>query len=156
MGNHSWGGKALPVLTIFYNGVWIAWEFKTLDRIEPSFKWIPVGKVLRECESGLVRRRQRGTRLRVVIAFENLHNAQFVEFMRRFIEIGEGIFFPHPQQTFSSVPDDVDYWKVIPESDFDFEFFKKRFIGHSGEIVLLGRNTDKTLPVDNSGMIGGF
>jgi hypothetical protein len=161
---HSWGGNALSILTITSGGnpTINTWTFATADRIKPKYTFPPVSKYMRENESGLMRRRLGGYRIRIEIEFENLMNAELIGFLKKLVMAGEAQFYPHPQQLFNLSKldpisgDYIDYWDVIVESDFDYPFFDDRFIGHKGTIVLVGKDKDLQLPEDRSGGIGGY
>jgi hypothetical protein len=155
MSETNWGGTHQPTLTILWLGELITYQFTSADRYKPKYSFLPIAKQIIEVESGKIQRRQKGYRPVFTIEFENLLNADFVEFMRKAIQVGEGYFTPHPEQLIR--PDTTnDDWQVLITSDFDFEHFDDRFIGHKGTIILTGKLKDTELPVDQSGGIGGY
>jgi len=155
MSEANWGGTKQPILAIMWGVEQITWQFVSADRYKPKYQYPPIAKQIIEAESGLIQRRQKGYRPVFTIEFENLLNADFVDFMRKAIQVGEGLFYPHAEQLYR--PDTADdYWQVLITSDFDFEHFDDRFIGHKGTIILTGKLKDTELPVDQSGGIGGY
>jgi hypothetical protein len=151
----SWGGRAMPKLSILYNDNTIEWVFNRTDNCKFNISMPPTKKVVNETESGLARRRIRDYRLNCIITFSRPKNPELVEFFRKAVEVGQGAFTPHPNEMFD--PDsNVDKWEVLIISNFDFSHYKDKFIGHEGKVELIGKYTNKSLPVDKTGQIGGY
>lgn len=140
-----WGGRSMPI--IGFAGSY--YQFSNSDNIKVKYEWLPVKKRLIEVESGQVRHRIRGYRLRVTISFERPGNKDFVEYMRGLLDKRVGVFYPHPGCIGHSGNVAWDYWNIIPESDFNFDYFMDKFVGHKGELVFLGQDMDNGLPVSN-------
>lgn len=133
----------------------MGWLFSPEDSIKLRVHFPPVKKRIIETESGKLRSRVRGYRLRATITFERPENAKFIDFMRFFLNKRFGYFYPHPYGLAHANNHALDYWNVIPDSNLDYDYFADRFVGHKGEIILLGQDTDREEPVDITGAIHG-
>ena len=123
------------------------YTFQRSDNIKVYYAWIPVKKRIIEIESGALRHRIRGYRLSVRITFERPDNIDFVETMRNLLNKRIGVFYPHPYCLAHSDNAAKFYWEIIPESDFDFDYFMDKFVGHKGEVRFLGQYMDSGLPI---------
>lgn len=147
--SNIWGGKSLPVIGTES----LTYTFQRVDNIKVQYYWVPVGKRIIEVESGNLRHRIRGYRLKVIIEFEGIKNKTFIDVMREVLSKREGTFRPHPGGIGHSGNPANDSWEIIPTSDFDFDYTLDKFIGHKGRIELQGKSMDNGLPIDITGGI---
>lgn len=140
-------GSGMPRLRAYDpTGRCSIWNFKEEDNAKFRFRCLRVQDSESELQDGSIRQRIKGYRFIAEIKIEMLWNMPLLTFLARLPNATKIILVPHEREMLN--PNDLtDEFSMLWDGDFEPEYLRDAFLGHSISFALKSRELLKDLPL---------